>query len=335
MKAPKKILAIQLKRAGDVVVATPVAPLLRERFPEAEIAFLVDKPFAALLHNNPFIDRVEVFDSNATWETWRRLAAERYDWVLDFQSSPRSVLAGLATGAPVRAGYAVPFWGRFFTASVPRPRGSQPVTQGKLSLVEALLGPVGRSPERRIFLEEPERAWAAALITPKPSGEGVIGLVPTHRHASRRWHGRQFAQLGRLLMERGFDVWWFWGPGEEAYVEALEREAPGSRRIPKTSFRQMAALFERCRLVISNDNGPMHLAVAAGVPTVTVYGPTDPVNWNPGGPRHTVVRAEGLSCLACNLNRCPFGHECMSLVSPEKVLAHSLVLLQKPVMDVL
>ena len=91
--------------------------------------------------------------------------------------------------------------------------------------------------------------------------------------------------------------------------------------IPETSLRQMAALLARCRMVITNDNGPMHLAVAVDTPTVTMYGPTDPAAWNPGSGRHRVLQAAGLSCLGCNLNECPFGHECMTQITPEKVIA--------------
>ena len=68
----------------------------------------------------------------------------------------------------------------------------------------------------------------------------------------------------------------------------------------------------------TNDNGPMHLAVAVGIPTVTIYGPTDPVAWNPGGARHQAIQALDVSCIRCNLNECPFGHECMTHVTPER-----------------
>jgi len=82
----------------------------------------------------------------------------------------------------------------------------------------------------------------------------------------------------------------------------------------------MGALMARCQWMITNDNGPMHLATAVGTPTLTIYGPTEPLSWNPGGPKNRVLTAEGLRCLACNLNQCPFAHECMSLVTPERVL---------------
>src|SRR5258708_1598685 len=127
MLDPKKILIVQLKRAGDVIVTTPVIPVLRERFPGARIDFLTEKPFAALLEHNPALNQVIVYDKQDVLGTWRRVRAEKYDWVVDFQSSPRSAMVGLASGATVRAGYRVPFWGMAYSLSVPRPGGAQSV----------------------------------------------------------------------------------------------------------------------------------------------------------------------------------------------------------------
>jgi heptosyltransferase II len=90
----------------------------------------------------------------------------------------------------------------------------------------------------------------------------------------------------------------------------------------------MGSLLQRCQVVITNDNGPMHLAVAVGAPTVTIYGPTDPKSWNPGGPRHLALQAAGLSCLGCNLNECPFSHECMTQVTSERVFLASQKLVE-------
>jgi lipopolysaccharide heptosyltransferase II len=315
MDNPKKILVIQLKRAGDVIVTTPVVEALYKAIPGVKIDFLVDKPFAPLLENNPYLNGVQVFDRKAIWETWKRLRGASYDWVIDFQSSPRSVFAALYSGANVRAGYQVSFWGRFFNRSIKRPGGQISVTDGKMTLVRALVPDAPVAGERRIYLTEAERAWAAGVMG---KNQGA-GLIPTHRRPSRRWHAESFVSLAKRLDAQGIPVWLFWGPGEKDYVEAIHRAVPTSHFIPATSLRQMAALLGQCKIVITNDNGPMHLAVAVGAPTVTIYGPTNPVSWNPGGPRHRVVQAENLSCLGCNMNVCPFGHECMTWVTPDQV----------------
>ena len=321
MNNPQRILVIQLKRAGDVIVTVPVLAALRRALPLARIDFLVDKAFAPLLEHNKDIHEVRPYDRKATLATWRALRAASYDWLLDFQSSPRSILAGLCSGAPVRAGYRVTFWGHFLTQTIRRPGAEISVTEGKMNLIRSLLPELGAAGDRRIYLTDAERVWAMTQMGEKNLEKMAVGLVPTHRRPSRRWSAASFAALGRHYAEKGLPVWLFWGPGEEGYVSVIQQQVPGSRMIPKASLRQMASLLERCKVIITNDNGPMHLAEAVGTPTVTIYGPTDPTAWNIGGLSHRVVQASGLSCLGCNLNACPFGHECMTRVTPEQVLA--------------
>jgi len=330
MDNPKRILVVQLKRAGDVIVTTPIVSALRRALPEASIDFLVDKPFAPLLELNPDLHQVQIYDRNALWKTWNLLRQASYDWVLDFQSSPRSIVAGLWSGARVRAGYRVSFWGKFFTHSIKRPGNKLSVTEGKMTLVRALVPKVSSPGERRIYLKVSEREWAVKQMDEGRGVKGAVGLIPTHRRSSRRWPAASFVKLARLLLSQGHPVWLFWGPGEKDYVTAIQRQVPESRMIPETSLRQMAALLEQCKMVITNDNGPMHTAVAVNTPTLTVYGPTDPLSWNPGGPRHRAVQASDLSCLGCNLNECPFGHECMAWVSPERMFELAMEMLRIP-----
>jgi heptosyltransferase-2 len=319
MDKPGKILLIQLKRAGDVLLTTPAAAVLKQRWPDVRIDFLVDAPFAPLVENHPAIDRICIYDRKQRLKTMAGLRSERYDWLIDFQSSPRSAQVAFASGAGITAGYKVPFWGRVYSKTLPRPGQDTSVVRGKIALIEHLLGETlsNLAPDLRLTAEE--KAWSRK---PEASeSRRIIGLVPTHRHASRRWHGESFAALAKTLHQAGYAVWLFWGPGERAEVEAVQKQAPDTWMIPATSLRQMAALFSRCELVVSSDNGPMHIAAAVGAPTVTIYGPTDPRAWNPGGPRDIALQAAGLRCLGCNLNTCPFGHECMSGVSPERVFS--------------
>lgn len=327
MLSPRRILIIQLKRLGDVILTTPIPELLKRRWPQARVDFLVDQAFAPVLDHHPSIGRVQVYDRSHVWETIRRIRSEQYDRVIDFQCSPRSSLIVHAGGAPWTAGYRVPFWGNFYKETVKRPDGRQTVVEGKVSLIAPWAGPISDVPEPRIYLTPQEREWAREIMAQPPSQE-VIGLVPTHRRPSRRWKPESFAQVARLFDQRGAAVWLFWGPNEQGCVEFIQRIAPKAKLIPPATVRQMAALLERCRMVISNDNGPMHLAVAVGVPTVTLYGPTHPGSWNLGGLRNAVVQAEGLSCLGCNLNDCPFGHECMARIEPQRVFEISQHLLE-------
>jgi ADP-heptose:LPS heptosyltransferase len=281
---------------------------------------LVEKPFVSLLENNPVLRQIQVYDKAHRWATIRKIREEQYDWILDFQSSPRSAIVVALSGAKIKAGYRVPFWGRVYNRSIRRPGGRLSVTQGKLYLLESVSGSQTQHFDRKIYLNEVERAWAQAQLSGLGFKRAPVGIIPTHRRNSRRWSGESFAALARLLIQEGYPVLLFWGPGEKHVVKAIQEQVPQAPMIPPASLREMAALLGACRLVVSNDNGPMHLAVAAGTPTITLYGPTDPMAWNPGGADHVAVQALEVPCLGCNLNECPFGHECMTHITPEKIL---------------
>ncbi len=314
-----KILLVQLKRAGDVLVATPAIEALSARFPKAQIDFLTEKPFAALLKNHPGLRHIQIYEKNGLWRTARSLWKKNYDLYIDFQGSPRSALMGLLSGARQRAGYAVRFWGMTYSLTVPRPSGAQSVVEGKFTLLEKLFGVFPERPPRRLYLSDAEKTWA--LQNSPATASKIIGLVPTHRHETRKWIGQSFVETAQQMQAAGHGVWFFWGPGEESEVAALASQVPGAWMIPKTTFREMAALLARCAVVITNDNGPMHLAVSVGTPTVTLYGPTDPRNWNPGGPLHRALQARDVPCLGCNLNHCPIQHECMTHLRASDVVA--------------
>src|SRR5207249_11099010 len=88
----------------------------------------------------------------------------------------------------------------------------------------------------------------------------------------------------------------------------------------RTTVRRLMALIKQCRLFITNDTGPMHIATAFGVPTVAIFGPTDPLTTSPFGSGHELVR-HPVDCSPCLLRECPIDHRCMEGISVEMVHA--------------
>ena len=110
------------------------------------------------------------------------------------------------------------------------------------------------------------------------------------------------------------------GPGDEELVAAIRTDDPQAPVAPPTSLAELADLLRRCELFVGTDNGARHLAAALDRPTVTLFGPTDPVGWNPADPRHVPVRT-GEDCSPCDLTSCPVpGHPCLENLEPEAVL---------------
>jgi heptosyltransferase-2 len=164
------------------------------------------------------------------------------------------------------------------------------------------------------------------------AGRPLVACLPVGSWPSKTWLPERFAGAMDLLAEETMPVW-IWGPGEEASVAAIRaRMAAPSLLAPATDWQGLGALLERCALLVGNDSGPKHVAVALGIPTVTIFGPTHPATWHPPRGPHAIVEAEGLECLHCNANHCPLEGErhmrCMRDVTPERVAEASRGLLR-------
>ncbi len=322
-----KILIIQLRRIGDVIVTTPVIDVLRRQFPQARIDFLVEPAAAPVLDRYPGLDERLVFEKSKYWFWVRELRRRRYDWVLDFMNNPRTAQLTWASGAPVRAGFIVPFWSVVYTHRVPRPTEPLYAVQNKFLLLRRLGVPVPANLLPRLAPDPAEwealkKDWSAAGLD---AAVERVAVMPKHRHEIRQWPASKFKEtIRRLLAKPGRQIVLVGGADERAYLDEVGREFPGRAWVmPAGSLHRAAAVLSRCQAAVTNDSGLMHLAVAVGTPTVTIYGPTSPGSWNPRQPPHRYLQAEGLACLVCNRDRCPYGHECMEWVSPERVAAET------------
>lgn len=321
---PQRLLILQPRRIGDVIVTTPVIDALRARFPNARIEFLVEPVAAPVLADYPGLDEALVFDKKNFFYWVREIRRRRYDWVLDFMNNPRTAQLTWASGAPLRAGFRVPFWRLAYTHPVDRPTRTLYAVQNKFHLLRA----VGVTPPEsgilpRLPVSEKDFSGARSWWTENALDRYAerVALMPQHRHPIRQWPNHRFLELMKLLIAPDHRALILFGsPDEMNDLHRLAAEFPERVFvIPNGPLRQAAALFARCHAAVTNDSGLMHLAVSVGVPTVTVYGPTSPDSWNPNQPPHRWVRAEGLACLTCNRDHCPYGHECMEWVPAARV----------------
>jgi ADP-heptose:LPS heptosyltransferase len=329
----RRVLVLRHRAAGDLLLTTPALRALHAGLPAATIDILVSRGTDALLHHNPDVNRVFTLDRRSLWSQGSRYAwllRGGYDLVLDLVSNPRSALMTAMTRAPIRVGYDIPGRGRAYTVRVPRepPGPDGPVVryapEASLDFVRALgLAPRGLSltlhvsPEARARMDR----W---LQRSGLGGRPVAACLPSGTWPAKTWIPERFSAVLDSLCETA-DPLWLWGPGEEP----LARECAARMRNPSTlgpsaGWEDLAALLSRCALLVSNDSGPKHLAVALGVPTVTVFGPTHPGAWQPPSGPHAAVEARGLTCLHCNHTECPLPGDrhmrCMSDVSVAMVV---------------
>jgi len=335
---PQRILLTQLRRIGDVLMTTSAVAAVRQAYPDAHITYLTERPSLPVFKYSPDVNEVLVYPAGllARAKLMWKLRARRFDLVVDFFGNPRSALMTWATGAPRRIGFSFPGRRHYYTDAMTLPEGVHYAGAHKA----ALLAPLGLRVDRplpRLHLSAAERAFASRLLEElgvRP-GELLVALSPVSRQKFRVWPLEHYARLADVLIERySARILPLWGPGEAHFVDALRlhmrHHALPDYPIPE--LLNMAGLLERSHLLIGNDNGPRHMAMALGVPTVGVIGQSHPESWTPPGEAmHRAVSRDPGCKHSCTYPRC--GLECILQVPYEAVEAETETLLEEILKD--
>jgi lipopolysaccharide heptosyltransferase I len=312
LRPQDRVVVVRLGAVGDVIRALPAVHRLRLAFPRVRFAWVVEDLAGPLLQEHPDLDEVLVLSRRELREAGRRparllataralrsrLARERFDVAIDLQSTIKSGIVALLSGARRRVGFA-PTHGReanfLFTTEWARPSSPHLNRVDRNLEMAALLGatdgPVTAAlRERQDEGAEAERILAGLRLTP---GAPIL-LCPgaSRRQHYKRWPADAWSRLSVLLADAGRSPVIVWGPGEEELAAGIERESGGrARRAPPTSLPVLAALLRRSALFVGADTGPMHLAWAVGCRVVALFGPTDPRLNAPPGTGHQVLVA--------------------------------------------
>jgi heptosyltransferase-2 len=164
-------------------------------------------------------------------------------------------------------------------------------------------------------------------------GELVVGLNPGASFGSSKcWPTEYFARTAELIkQEFNSKIILFVGPGEESIASAIESRTDTeliNTSADKIDLELLKPLIRRCNLLITNDTGPRHYAVAMGVPVVVVMGPTDP-RYTASNLENTIVLRQELPCAPCHKKQCPTDQQCMRSITPEMVLQAGQELLER------
>ena len=327
----RRILLIQLRRLGDVVISTALLEHLRRAFPDAWLDYLVGADAAPLLAGHPALHERIVFDPDRTLHMWREIRARQYDMVIDVQGSLRTALLTRASGARVRLGWRIGLWRAFYTRSHPRGGGAKEyVARERARLLELAGIPVGDAMPR-IVLSADERARGErdARSAGAVPDAVRIGMLLSTREPAKDWPIDNFGVVARALLRDGFQPLIFQGPGDEVAVARVRSMAPGVVVLPVLELRRFLGVLSTCRLLVSGDTGPAHMADALDVPRVTIFGPTSPVSWTPGVPTARAVFGPGARIvpLRDRAKRVAAGEDFMRGVTPDVVLNAILDLL--------
>ncbi|HEX6537390.1 MAG TPA: glycosyltransferase family 9 protein [Gemmatimonadaceae bacterium] len=292
MAPPCRVLLIQIRRFGDVVLSTALLEDVHRAHPAARIDFLVGPEAAPLLAGHPLLHERLVLDVRRRAAMWREVRSRRYDLVVDVQGSLRTAMVTRASGAPVRVGWRRGDWRLWYTHALARGGPPEYAVRERQRLLELAGIPPGAS-RPRIRLASAERAEGEriARAAGAPPDGARVGLLLSTREPAKDWPAESFGALARSLAAAGLVPMVFQTPGDEARVAAVRAAHPEVVIVPPLALRRFLGALATCRVLVSGDTGPAHMADALGVARVTIFGPTSPVAWCPDLP--TVVPVTG------------------------------------------
>ncbi|MBI5187863.1 MAG: lipopolysaccharide heptosyltransferase II [Nitrospirae bacterium] len=327
IKNPRKILIVKPSSLGDVVHSLPFLNALKERFPKAEVHWVIAKRLDGLLSGHPMIDKLWIIDKDnwkvvgRAWNTlkelkefFRNLRNERYDMVVDLQGLLRSGVITMATRAPFRIGFKEAREGSrlFYTHKVEGGRDIHAVD--RYLKIAAFLG----CDIRNVCFPLP-LSFNSSLITHHLSlSDDYAVIIPGARWVTKRWPAERFGELAsRLPME-------FLVVGGRSDIDISNRVVNSSKGnaislAGKTDIKELIEIMRSARFVVGNDSGPMHIATALKTRVFAIFGPTDPQKTGPYGRSHIVIKSN-LECSPCFKKRRCKKHECMDTITVDMVM---------------
>jgi heptosyltransferase-1 len=338
-----RICIIKPSALGDVVQSLPLLPILRKRFPNARISWVISRALAPLLEGHPHLDELIIFERRGSWKDWRRLLTQlrnsEFDLVFDLQGLFRTGIMMLATRAQLRVGLETARegaqWGWHF--AVPD-TGLDVAPHVRYRHVAEALGLAEYPLEAHLPVSSDDAVWAQHELA-RLKGP-ALAIHPGARWQTKRWPPERFAAVACKAIRRYGLAPVILGTSEEQPV-ALQVEQTIRGLLPtveltnlagRTTLKQLVAVLKEAHVLLTNDSGPMQMAAALGTPVVGVFTCTSPVISGPPGPQHELV-ATGVSCAASYRKKCPYrGRKhlaCMEELDVERVWSGFGRLMQK------
>jgi heptosyltransferase-2 len=325
---------------GDVVMTLPAVAAVRRTWPGARI-FVLAKPWVAEVYRlSPDVDEVIVFEEpgrHAGIGGKLRLAGELrgrgFDCAILLQNAVEAAVIALLACIPLRAGYNSDGRGLLLTHSVRRTRAIRRVHQIDyyVEMVRAFgCASAGRGVRLRPGADHEEVAKRLSVEFGIEEGRLLIGIAPGAAYGpAKKWFPERFADVAdRLIDAFGAQAILMGSAGDRESTAAVRQAArnPLIDIAGKTDLKGAISLIARCALFISNDSGLMHVAGALGVPTIAVFGSTNPAATSPVGDKSVVVHHD-VDCGPCLKPVCPTDFRCMEMIGVNEVYAAARILL--------
>ncbi len=332
MENIKSILVIRLDKLGDLVLSLPAIESLKKNFPKARITALVNAPFGEMLLDYGFADSVIEFDASKNNGIAKKLGflfslgKERFDFAIDLQHAKNdfSALALLFANAGIKAGYAIGL--RRLTANKPVGFAPEILPEKEHSL--SLLRCLGLKTFKTASFRKNKKAEEKTLSFLKEHNAVGKMLIGVHAGVSgdiveKAWQKERFAELAeRLSKELGAMVFLTGTKKEDSLLDFIAKESKGNAiKANSFSINETIEFIRKTGLFVSNNTGPMHIAIMLGKPVIVLNAFSNPKRWlsKKNGVRMLVKK---LACWPCETGKpinCKRGFECIRGISVREV----------------
>lgn len=344
-KDPKKILFIQLWGIGETILTLPAIKAVKNKFPHSEISILATKRSKDVFTGIDFIDKVIVIETNPKdIIKFSRNNRKKFDIVIDFEEYLNiSSLIAFSVGK-FCIGYSGNNRSRLYNLKTPY-NDMQHVVKTHIDLA-VLLG-AKENIEKLIKMQVSKEDISKIDILLKEnkikSSDFLVGIAPGAAESakSRMWPYERYGSLADMLISKyNAKIVFIGAPNEKEFIKNIQKNMKSSSNsfnlAGKTTVKQSFRLIEKCKLIIGNDSGPMHMGAAMGTPTIGLFGPNLPIRWKPFGKQNDFVYKQ-ISCSPCiNVHlgmvpECKYGkdNKCMKLITPEDVMKTATKLVKK------
>jgi 3-deoxy-D-manno-octulosonic-acid transferase/heptosyltransferase-1 len=336
---PSSILIIKLSAIGDVVHTLPLLSVLRGNYPRARIDWLVEEEASMVIEGHPAVNRVLISRRKSWFRRFmkggeyskvvpeiraflKELRICRYDLVIDLQGLFKSgVLTGLARGKRKIGMEGAREGGRFFLNERPVPVDYDQHAIDRYLKMADYLKCRHISWRGGIPISKAHEKLVNEYVSPAEAGQRpIIAINPMARWKTKLWDPDRFASLAdRIHDDLSHEVVFTGSNGDRKEIECVinKMKSRPLNLAGRTSLKEVAHLYTRCKALITTDTGPMHIAAAMGCPVVALFGPTAPWRTGPYGQRHEVIRAD-IECSPCFKKSC--SHiKCMEEIEVDQV----------------
>ncbi|QDT42472.1 Lipopolysaccharide heptosyltransferase 1 [Gimesia alba] len=313
----KRICIIKPSALGDVVQTLPILPVLRERFPNAEISWIIRDSFANLLEGHPHINHIIPFSRRSSvrywWSFLKDLKQRQFDLVLDLQGLLRTGIMTTATRAPWRIGIEAAREGSHlaYNLTIPDTGRLVPAYLKYWRVADALgLGETKRQTD--LALSEEDLNWAKSKLSCQENRAPTLAIHAGAQWITKRWPPESFAAVGAKAIRHFRSNIVLVGTADERPLtnhieQLLHKFVPTGNVINlagETTLKQLAAVLIESDFLLTNDSGPMHLAAGLGTPVTGIFTCTSSLRSGPPGDQHELV-STNVDCAGSYQKRCP------------------------------